>query len=164
MFDARKEGKAGEGLKALPAALEALLKDDDDLISGLANAAAALYFYLDEVNWAGFYLLKGKTLMLGPFQGLPACTRIEEGKGVCGRAVLEGKPLVVPDVHAFPGHIACDAASASEIVVPLFKKGAVFAVLDVDSPRPGRFGPAEEEALVRAGEIISDWASALNLQ
>jgi GAF domain-containing protein len=148
----------GEGPGLLPAALEALLKDDDDLISGLANAAAAIYFYLDEINWAGFYLLKGKTLVLGPFQGLPACSRIEEGRGVCGRAVLDRKPLVVPDVHAFPGHIACDEASASEIVVPLFRAGLVFGVLDVDSPRPGRFGPAEEEALVRAGEIISAWA------
>ncbi|MDR0389889.1 MAG: GAF domain-containing protein [Spirochaetaceae bacterium] len=163
MVEARKNENAEEQLSLLPAALEALLKDDDDLVSGLANAAAALKLYLDDINWAGFYLLKDKTLVLGPFQGLPACTRIGEGKGVCGKAALDGKTLVVPDVHAFPGHIACDSASASEIVVPLFRAGKVFAVLDIDSPRPGRFGPAEEAILTRAGNIISAWASGLIL-
>ncbi|MDR1177980.1 MAG: GAF domain-containing protein [Spirochaetaceae bacterium] len=164
MFDARKEGRAEEGLCRLPAAVEALLEGDDDLISGLANASAVVRWYLDDVNWAGFYLLKGRTLVLGPFQGLPACGRIEEGKGVCGRAVLDRKHIVVPDVHNFPGHIACDSASVSEIVVPLFRSGEVFAVLDVDSPRPGRFGPAEEEALLKTGESISAWASGVLFQ
>jgi GAF domain-containing protein len=93
--------------------------------------------------------------VLGPFQGLPACSRIAEGKGVCGKAAADGKPVIVPNVHEFPGHIACDAGSNAEIVVPLFKGGRVYGVLDVDSPRLNRFGPPEAEALTRIGDLVS---------
>ncbi|MDR3276138.1 MAG: GAF domain-containing protein [Treponema sp.] len=139
--------------------VEAALEDEIDLIAGLANAAAAIKMQLDRVNWAGFYILKGKSLVLGPFQGLPACSRIEEGQGVCGKAAAEGRSLVVSNVHEFPGHIACDAASNAEIVIPLFKGGAVWGVLDIDSPEFGRFGPAETASLEEAGALVSAFIS-----
>ena len=134
--------------------LETLLLDEENLITGLANASALLYDALADVNWAGFYLRQGERLVLGPFQGRPACTRIPLGKGVCGTAAALDKVQRVPDVHAFPGHIACDSASRSEIVLPLHWKGTVAAVLDIDSPRPGRFGPSDEAGLRRCAEIL----------
>jgi GAF domain-containing protein len=146
---------AEEKLSLMIQSVKALLEEETELIPALANVSAAIKMYLDETNWAGFYILKGKELILGPFQGLPACARIGEGRGVCGRAVSDQRPLVVPDVRAFPGHIACDSASNSEIVVPLFRKEKIFGVLDVDSPVLNRFGRPEEEALVRAGGLIS---------
>ena len=107
-----------------------------------------LFTELADVNWAGFYLLRGDTLVLGPFQGRPACVRIPLGRGVCGTAAAERRTLVVPDVHEFPGHIACDARSRSEIVLPMTRAdGTLEGVLDLDSPVPDRFGPAEREAL-----------------
>jgi GAF domain-containing protein len=136
-----------------------MLGEGDDPISALANISALIKFYLDDINWAGFYILKGTELVLGPFQGLPACTRIREGKGVCGRAAAEGKPLIVANVHEFPGHIACDAASNSEMVVPLFKNGRVYGVLDVDSPSLNRFSEAEAAVLTRIGQRISAFLS-----
>lgn len=117
----------------------ALIEHESDWIANLANLAALLYHSLPDVNWAGFYLLKGDTLIVGPFQGLPACVRIPIGKGVCGMAAAQGRTIVVPNVHEFPGHIACDAASRSEIVVPMIKAGTVLGVLDIDSPRLARF-------------------------
>jgi GAF domain-containing protein len=114
MFEAHRGMGAEERLALLRENVEAALEGEDDLVSGLATVSAVIAMFLDDINWAGFYLLKGKTLVLGPFQGLPACARIEEGKGVCGRAVLERKPLVVPNVHEFPGHIACDSASNAD--------------------------------------------------
>ena len=114
----------------------------------MANAAALLWQSLPEINWAGFYLLKDGTLYLGPFQGKPACTVIAAGKGVCGTAVAEGRVQRVADVHAFPGHIACDSASRSEIVLPLRDgAGAIIGVLDIDSPVPDRFSAEDEEML-----------------
>jgi GAF domain-containing protein len=136
-----------------------MLEDDDDPISALANISAAINFYLDDINWVGFYILKGRKLVLGPFQGLPACTRIDEGKGVCGRAAAEGKPVVVANVHEFPGHIACDAASNSEAVIPLFKDGRVYGVLDVDSPSLNRFSERDAAVLIRIGQEISAFLS-----
>jgi len=144
-------------LATLLESAQALLKDETDLIAGLANLSALLKFFLADVNWAGFYLLKGKDLVLGPFQGLPACSFIAEGKGVCGRAVLDAKPVVVADVHAFPGHIACDSASASEIVIPLFRKGAVFGVMDIDSPVLNRFFPVEADYLEQVGRVVGEF-------
>jgi L-methionine (R)-S-oxide reductase len=105
----------------------------------MANTSALLFQSLTELNWAGFYVLRGEELVLGPFQGKPACVRIPVGRGVCGTAVAERRSIIVPDVHAFPGHIACDSASRSELVVPLIQGEAITGVLDLDSPVPGRF-------------------------
>jgi len=124
-----------------------VLEDDDDLMASLANLSAVINGYMDRINWVGFYLMKDGELVLGPFQGLPACYRIQVGKGVCGAAAAERKTQLVEDVHKFPGHIACDAASNSEIVIPIFKGGEVFGVLDVDSPELNRFGELEHKYL-----------------
>ncbi|MCE2564525.1 GAF domain-containing protein [Komagataeibacter sp. FNDCF1] len=128
-----------------------LLAGETDLIANMANIAALVYEALPDVNWAGFYLWKEGELVLGPFQGRVACTRIAAGKGVCGTAARDRVTLVVPDVHAFPGHIACDAASASEIVVPILVGDRLLGVLDIDSPRRERFTLADQtmvEAIV----------------
>ena len=128
---------------------------EPDRVANLANAAAVLFTELADVNWAGFYLLRGDTLVLGPFQGRPACVRIPLGRGVCGTAAAERRTLVVPDVHEFPGHIACDARSRSEIVLPMTRAdGTLEGVLDLDSPVPDRFGPAEREALEAVGAAL----------
>jgi GAF domain-containing protein len=129
--------------------LAGLLAGERDLIANAANTAALIFNALPEVNWAGFYLLKDGELVVGPFQGKPACVRIALGRGVCGTAAAERRTLVVADVHAFPGHIPCDAASRSEIVVPLLQGTAVLGVLDLDSPATGRFD-AEDAAGLEA--------------
>ena len=116
-------------------------------IANLANAAALLWQELEDLNWAGFYLSEGDRLVLGPFQGKPACIEIPYGKGVCGTAAEKQEAVVVEDVHEFPGHIACDEASRSEIVVPMTRNGVVFAVLDLDSPTVGRFTQADRAGL-----------------
>ncbi|MCR4936392.1 MAG: GAF domain-containing protein [Oscillospiraceae bacterium] len=133
--------------ESLIAQLSALTEGVPERISNLANAAALLYHTLPDLNWAGFYLLRRGQLWLGPFQGKPACVRIAPGRGVCGTAAVRGESLCVPDVHAFPGHIACDAASASELVVPLRVDGALYGVLDLDSPHPARFTEADRAGL-----------------
>ncbi|MBR6095921.1 MAG: GAF domain-containing protein [Oscillospiraceae bacterium] len=141
--------------KMLCAQLAALTEGVDERISNLANAAALLYHTLPDLNWAGFYLLRRGALRLGPFLGRPACVRIPLDRGVCGTAAARGETLLVPDVHAFPGHIACDAASASELVIPLQVGGALYGVLDLDSPKKGRFTEADRtglEAFARALE------------
>src|ERR1700733_10138787 len=119
--------------------LDALLTGEPDMVANTANAAAAIYHALSGLNWAGFYFLRHNELVLGPFQGLPACVRIPLGKGVCGTAAKTKETVIVPDVHAFPGHIACDAASQSEIVVPIVRNGELLGVLDIDSPIKERF-------------------------
>ena len=120
--------------------LEALFADEPDAIANAANTSAVLFHALPALNWAGFYFLRaGGTLVLGPFQGKPACVRIGPGRGVCGAAVERRQSILVEDVHAFPGHIACDAASRSELVVPLVRDGRVLGVIDLDSPMVGRF-------------------------
>ena len=127
-------------------------------ITVLSNAAALLWDSLEDINWAGFYLMKDGKLLLGPFQGKPACTVIEVGKGVCGTAVAEDKTQLVKNVHEFPGHIACDSASNSEIVVPVHAEGSVYGVLDIDSPLLGRFSEEDRdglEAFVRVLESIT---------
>jgi GAF domain-containing protein len=123
--------------------LAALLAGERDLIANAANTAALIFDVLPEVNWAGFYFLRDGELIVGPFQGKPACVRIALGKGVCGAAAAQRRTLVVPDVHAFPGHIACDPDSRAEIVVPLIVADALLGVLDIDSPRPARFDAAD---------------------
>ena len=115
----------------------------------MANASALLWDSLEDINWAGFYLTRGNGLVLGPFQGKVACVRIPAGKGVCGTAMATDETQLVPDVHAFPGHIACDSASNSEIVIPIHKGGKVVAVLDIDSPTKRRFTAADQEGLER---------------
>lgn len=125
--------------QALNAQLAALIHGVPHRIANLANAAALLYHTLDDLNWAGFYLLENDTLVLGPFQGKPACIEIPVGRGVCGTAMAEGRTQLVRDVHQFPGHIACDSASNSEIVVPIRADGIIVGVLDIDSPNIGRF-------------------------
>jgi GAF domain-containing protein len=127
--------------------LGALLAGESDLIANAANTAALIFAALPEVSWAGFYFQRGGELVLGPFQGKPACVRIALGQGVCGAAAVQRRTLVVPDVQKFPGHIACDAASRSEIVVPLATAGALLGVLDIDSARAGRFDDADARGL-----------------
>ena len=157
MFDARAyAGRREDDHPVVLSQLEALLQDEPSRVANLANAAALLAHYLDEVNWVGFYLLDETRaeLVLGPFQGLPACVRIALGKGVCGTAAAARRTLNVPDVKAFPGHIACDASSASEIVVPLVKDGVLLGVLDVDSPRKARFDTTDAAWLERFAQIL----------
>jgi GAF domain-containing protein len=139
----------------LAASLDALIGDEKDSVANLANAAALIWEALPDINWAGFYLLRGGELVLGPFQGRPACVRIALGKGVCGTAADRRETIVVEDVNAFPGHIACDAASRSEIVVPLVASGRLIGVLDVDAPKVGRFDEEDRRGLEAVGEIVS---------
>ena len=134
--------------------LAALVGGVPHRIANLANASALLFYSLNEVNWAGFYFVEGDKLVLGPFQGKPACIEIPIGKGVCGTAAALDAVQRVPDVHAFPGHIACDTASRSEIVIPIHQDGAVAGVLDLDSPVPDRFGPEDQELLERFAGVI----------
>ena len=129
--------------------MESLAEESPDPIPLMANVSALLYAALPDINWAGFYLVKNGMLLLGPFQGKPACVRIAKGKGVCGTAWETDSVQLVPDVHAFPGHIACDSASQSEIVVPVHFQENVAAVLDIDSPLPARFTEEDRAGLVR---------------
>lgn len=152
------------GYRELDAQLAALLAGEHDLIANTANTAALLYGALPDLNWAGFYLLRpsadarhdggAQELVLGPFQGKPACVRIALGRGVCGTAAAERRTQLVPDVHAFPGHIACDAASNSEIVVPLLRGDSLIGVLDLDSPRLGRFDAVDQAGLERVAATL----------
>jgi L-methionine (R)-S-oxide reductase len=132
--------------------LDSLLTGETDSVANAANSAAAIYHALPQLNWAGFYFLRGGELVVGPFQGRPACVRIAIGKGVCGTAAAERRSVLVPDVEAFPGHITCDTASRSELVVPLFRGQTLLGVLDLDSPVLARFDAADQagcEALAR---------------
>jgi GAF domain-containing protein len=145
-------GSKTELYRDLEAALDALTADEPDAIANMANAAALIWQYLPDLNWAGFYRAVDGELVLGPFQGKPACIRIPLGKGVCGTAAETRETQLVEDVHAFPGHIACDAASRSELVVPIVHQGELLGVLDLDSPSPARFDAGDAagcEALVR---------------
>ena len=134
--------------------IKSLISGVPHTVANLANASAAIYDFLDDVNWAGFYVLRGETLVLGPFQGKPACIEIPVGRGVCGEAARTRKTVSVKDVHAFKGHIACDSASRSEIVVPLFKGEELFGVLDIDSPIRARFSDVDRLGLEEAAKII----------
>lgn len=146
---------------SLSAQLASLAEAEPHYVPLLANAAAVLFDALPDLNWAGFYLMRGGRLVLGPFCGKVACIHIAVGRGVCGTAVQENRTLVVPDVHAFPGHIACDSASASEIVVPIRQNGSVIGVLDIDSPHRNRFSEEDRvglEAFVRVLESAADFS------
>lgn len=139
---------------ALVSGIRALTEDVPYLTANLANTSALLFETLPNLNWAGFYRMEGGALVLGPFQGKPACIRIAVGKGVCGSAVQKGRTIRVEDVHAFPGHIACDGASNSEIVIPLRKNGEIWGVLDIDSPLVGRFTQEDQQGLEAAARAI----------
>lgn len=143
-----------EFYKELAQQLEGLLAGERDAIANAANLSALIVTSLPDLNWAGFYFLRGDTLVLGPFQGKPACVRIAVGKGVCGTAVAERRSLRVEDVGAFPGHIACDSASRSELVVPLIRNGDVIGVLDIDSPIPSRFDAIDQAGIERLAAIF----------
>lgn len=156
----RRGGPKPDVYRDLVASLAALLEGEPDPVANLANAAALLAQALEGINWCGFYLERGGELVLGPFQGKPACVRIALGRGVCGTAAEKRESLVVPDVLAFPGHIACDEASRSELVVPIVAKGRLRGVLDVDAPTPGRFDDEDRaglEAFVAALVPRIDW-------
>lgn len=138
----------------LAAQLRLLIAGERDPLANLANFASLIYHTLPNLNWAGFYLMRDGELVLGPFQGKPACVRIKVGKGVCGTAAARGETVIVEDVHLFPGHIACDAASRSEIVVPLLGDGELIGVLDLDSPELARFDAEDRRGLEHLARIL----------
>jgi GAF domain-containing protein len=142
--------------RELAAAAEALTAGEHDAVANMANIAALIWQFLPELSWAGFYRAIGDELVLGPFCGKPACIRIPLGQGVCGTAAASGESQLVVDVNAYPGHIACDAASRSELVVPVSRAGAVIAVIDLDAPREGRFDAADRAGIERLAAILAD--------
>lgn len=154
MIDLQQTGTGLEGYGLLAAQLEALLADERDFVANAAQFSAFLYTQLDDLNWAGFYLNKQEQLVLGPFQGQVACVRIPFGKGVCGAAASTLQTQRVEDVHAFPGHIACDSASNSELVVPLVKDGKLIGVLDLDSPTLSRFSDVDQRGIENLAAIF----------
>ncbi|MBM7666827.1 GAF domain-containing protein [Solibacillus kalamii] len=147
-------GSITDQYEQLSKQLDALLEGENNLIANLSNASALLNTFLKEINWVGFYLMNEGELVLGPFQGLPACVRIPVGRGVCGTTVSKEQTMVVDDVHVFPGHIACDAASKSEIVIPLIKNGVVIGVLDIDSPVEARFTAEDKDGLEKFVDVL----------
>ncbi|MDX8345014.1 GAF domain-containing protein [Rossellomorea sp. YZS02] len=150
MFQVEKyQGTKEQGFGLVTKQLKALLEGEPNQIANLSNASALLNQFMDRINWVGFYLYEedSNQLVLGPFQGLPACVRIPLGRGVCGTAASDQKTLRIEDVHQFPGHIACDAASQSEIVIPLVKDGKLIGVLDIDSPEKARFDEEDQKYL-----------------
>ncbi|MFJ7753436.1 GAF domain-containing protein [Peribacillus muralis] len=149
------QGKKEKNYELVQKQLSALLEGETNRIANLSNAAALLNQFLDEINWVGFYLYEEDQLILGPFQGLPACVRIPMGRGVCGTSAATGKTLRIEDVHQFPGHIACDAASRSEIVIPLMQGGKLIGVLDIDSPITDRFDEIDQQGLEKFAEILT---------
>ncbi|MDR1234659.1 MAG: GAF domain-containing protein [Mycoplasmataceae bacterium] len=161
MHKIRKNENLKINLNHLFETVKSLLNDEDDLISGLANVSSVINAYITNINWCGFYLIKNNKLVLGPFQGLPACTRIDIGKGVCGTAAKTKTPLIVPNVHKFPGHIACDVNSQSEVVIPLFKNSKIFGVLDIDSPKLNRFKKAEVNTFIKIAALINKFIGCL---
>ncbi|MFE1811512.1 GAF domain-containing protein [Metapseudomonas otitidis] len=154
MIDLKTAGAGLDGYALLAAQLESLLADERDFIANASQFAAFLFNELPDLNWAGFYLNKNEQLVLGPFQGKVACLRIPFDKGVCGAAARTRATQRVEDVHAFPGHIACDSASNSELVVPLVKNGVLIGVLDLDSPSVGRFSEADQAGIENLASIF----------
>jgi L-methionine (R)-S-oxide reductase len=154
MIDLHAAGAGLEGYRMLCAQLQSLLADERDFVANAAQFSAFLFNQVDDLNWAGFYLNRNEELVLGPFQGQVACVRIPFGRGVCGAAAASRKTQRVEDVHAFPGHIACDSASNSELVIPLLKDGKLIGVLDLDSPRLARFSEADQQGLEQLAAIF----------
>lgn len=162
MFDIRVfDGiKTEEKYDMMLSMLKSIIEDETDVITNISNAAALINAIIGRVNWCGFYFIKNGELVLGPFQGMPACTRIKIGSGVCGTAVKDKKTIRVKDVHEFNGHIACDAASNSELVIPIIKNEKVYGVLDIDSEEVGRFTELEELYAEKCIEVLNkyiDW-------
>ena len=149
----------GTDYNTLSAQIEALAEAENNYISILANASALLMEAMEQVNWAGFYLVQDGVLKVGPFQGKPACVLIMRGRGVCGTSWKEDRTIVVPNVHEFPGHIACDSASRSEIVIPIHHGNMVVAVLDIDSPKVGRFSDEDRQGIEQFVRVIEDVVS-----
>ncbi len=150
-------GNREENYELVKKQLQALLHDEKNQMANLSNTSALLNQFLDRINWVGFYLMDTNgELVLGPFQGLPACVRIKVGKGVCGTSALKKETVRVEDVHQFPGHIACDAASRSEIVIPLLKDGELFGVLDIDSPEVNRFDELDQQKLEELAAVLME--------
>lgn len=156
MFEVKEYSKNRErNYEIVLEQLRALIEGESDIVANLSNASALLNQFLDDINWVGFYLWKKNELVLGPFQGLPACIRIPYGKGVCGTAVEEEKTILVPNVNEFPGHIVCDANSKSEIVIPIISSGNVCGVLDIDSPIYNRFDEVDQHYLEKFVTILA---------
>jgi len=154
MIDLNASGAGLNGYNLLAAQVQALFADERDFIANAAQFSAFLYNQVDDLNWAGFYLNRNEELVLGPFQGQVACVRIPFSRGVCGAAAATRQTQRVEDVHAFPGHIACDSASNSELVIPLVKAGRLIGVLDLDSPKIGRFSEADQAGLERLAAVF----------
>lgn len=154
-FSASPDAPKPEIYRDLHEAALAITSGESDGVANMANIAALIWQFLPDLNWAGFYRVVGGELVLGPFVGRPACIRIPFGRGVCGAAALTGTTQLVPDVHAFPGHIACDAASASELVVPVLVDGRVVAVIDLDSPMPARFDEEDAAGIEALAKVIA---------
>jgi len=154
MIDLNASGAGLDGYDLLAAQVQALFADERDFIANAAQFSAFLYNQVDDLNWAGFYLNRNEELVLGPFQGQVACVRIPFSRGVCGAAAATRQTQRVEDVHAFPGHIACDSASNSELVIPLVKEGRLIGVLDLDSPKVGRFSETDQVGLERLAAVF----------
>ena len=157
---------AEERYEDLLSSLEALLSDEKDSLTNLCNASALIYALIGDLNWCGFYLMKNNQLVLGPFQGMPACTRIKPGKGVCGAACTQKQVMIIHDVHEFKDHIACDAASNSEMVLPIINKGKLYGVLDLDSIKTGRFKELEKKYLEQSIIVLNkyiDWEKLIKM-
>jgi L-methionine (R)-S-oxide reductase len=155
-FTPPSEAAKPELYRELLGAADALTADEPDAVANMANCAALLWQFVPSLNWAGFYRVRGNELVLGPFIGQPACIRIAFGQGVCGTAAARSATQLVADVHAFPGHIACDAASRSELVVPVIRAGAVMAVIDLDSPEPARFDAEDAAGIEALASLLAD--------
>jgi len=155
MFEHKQGTSKSEDYDLMLKAVDSMIADETDVCANLANITSVVNLYVDRLNWVGFYLMKEGELVLGPFQGKPACVRIKLGKGVCGTAATRREVVVVPNVHEFEGHIACDSASNSEIVLPIYQRGEVYGVLDLDSPEFSRFGELEQDALTKLADKVS---------
>ena len=152
-----------ERLKYMNMLLKGQLSSETDDLANLSNASAIIMACVERLNWAGFYIMREDELVLGPFQGLPACNRIKVGKGVCGTAVATKRVQLVPDVHQFPGHIACDSASNSELVIPIIKEDIVYGVLDLDSPEKNRFTELEKKYFIKFVDILNEYINWRNI-
>lgn len=162
-LDAINKMNDEERLKYMIMLLKGQLSSEKDELANLSNASAIIMACVERLNWAGFYILREDELVLGPFQGLPACNRIGIGKGVCGTAVVSREVQLVPDVHLFPGHIACDSASNSELVVPIIKNDRVYGVLDLDSSEKGRFTQLEKDYFIKFVETLNEYIDWNNI-
>jgi len=160
MYQVKRQPDLEKNYQLMSYMAKRVLDDTSDIVAALANLSAVINGYMDGINWVGFYTMKNGELVLGPFQGLPACINIQVGKGVCGTAIAQGKTQLVEDVSKFPGHIACDSASRSEIVIPIYKNSEPFGVLDVDSPLLNRFGELESKYLSEICTLLEKYLTA----